>query len=294
VRRAVRKLGFERRISWFVVVHPGMLAGTMGEEATVYYCTDDHASFPGVDPKTIQPIDDHLTRVADIVFVAPPKLVEAKRALNPNSHYSPHGVDAEMFAKASDPAVQPPEPVRNLQHPVVGYFGNLGEWLDYDLLVNLAKARPNWTFLFIGFAAADVTPLRACGNVVLAGPKPYETLPLWAHAFDVAILPYRMTQQIKHCSPLKLREYLACGKPVVTVRAPETDRYADVVYIAETFPEFLSSIETALAEDNPEERVRARQQAVRGLTWDARFQETVAAVERTLAERAPSEAAEPA
>ena len=84
-----------------------MLAGLLGEEATVYYCTDDHASFPGVDPRTIQPIDDYLTRVADIVFVAPPKLVEAKRALNPNSHYSPHGVDAEMFAKASDPAVQP-------------------------------------------------------------------------------------------------------------------------------------------------------------------------------------------
>ena len=81
----------------------------------------------------------------------------------------------------------------------------------------------------------------------------------------------------------------------MTVKAPETDRYADVVYIAETFPEFLSSIETALAEDNPEERVRARQQAVRALTWDARFQETVAAVERTLAERAPPEAAaEPA
>ena len=209
VRRAMRTLGFRSRISWFAVVHPGMLAGRLGEELTVYYCTDDHGAFPGVDRKTIQPIDDHLTQAADVVFVAPPKLLEAKRALNPNSHYWPHGVDAEMFAKASDPAVMPPEPARNLKRPVIGYFGNLGEWLDYDLLLKLARARPEWTFLFIGYGAADVSALRACDNVVLAGPQRYETLPLWARAFDVAIVPYRMTQQINHCSPLKLREYLA-------------------------------------------------------------------------------------
>lgn len=295
VLRAIRKLGFRRRISWFVVVHPGMLAGTLGEEATVYYCTDDHAAFPGVDPKTIQPIDDYLTRVADVVFVAPPKLLEAKQALNPNCQYSPHGVDAEMFAKASDPAVLAAEPARALKHPVIGYFGNLGQWLDYDLLLGLAKARPDWTFLFVGFAAADVSALAACPNVVLAGPKPYETLPLWARAFDVAIVPYRLTRQVQHCSPLKLREYLASGKPVVTVRAPETDRYLDIVYIAETVPEFLCAIERALAEDSPE-RVRARQQAVSGLTWDARFRATIAVVERTLAETKANSrsAAEPA
>ena len=284
VLRAVRKLGFRRRISWFTVVHPGILAGKLGEEATVYYCTDDHAAFPGVDRKTIQPIDDHLTRVADIVFVAPPKLLEVKRALNPNSHYWPHGVDAEMFAQAADPSVAPAEPVRNLKHPVIGYFGNIGEWLDYDLLLQLARTRPDWTFLFIGLVAADVGALRECANVVFAGPQPYETLPLWARAFDVALIPFRMSPRVTNANLLKLREYLACGKPVVTVRVPETDRFADVVYVADAFPDFLRSIEMALAEDSPE-RVQARQQAVSGVTWDARFRETVEAVERTLAER---------
>jgi glycosyltransferase involved in cell wall biosynthesis len=292
VRRAAAKLGFGRRISWFTVVHPGMLAGTLGEEATVYYCTDDHAAFPGVDRKTIQPIDDHLTRVADIVFVAPPKLLAAKKELNPNSHYWPHGVDAEMFAKASDPAVLPAPPARELKHPVIGYFGNIGEWLDYDLLLKLARAHPDWTFLFVGFAAADITSLKACANVVFAGPQPYETLPLWARAFDVAIIPFVMSPRVTNANLLKLREYLACGKPVVTVRVPETDRFAEVVYVADEYPEFLRAIETALAEDTPQ-RIQLRQQAGSGVTWDARFRDTIAAVERTLGSSSKA-AAEPA
>lgn len=284
VRRAARKLGFGPLISWFTVVHPGMLAGKLGEDLKVYYCTDDHAAFPGVDRKTIQPIDDHLTRVADVVFVCPPKLLEAKRALNPNSHYWPHGVDAEMFSKASDPSVEPAEPLRGIQHPVIGYFGNVGEWLDYDLLEKLAQARPNWTFLFIGYTAADVSALKALPNVIFAGPKPYEQLPLWARAFDVAMVPFQLTPRVTNANLLKLREYLACGKPVVTVRVPESDRFADVIYVADGYTEFLHAMETALSEDSPE-RIRARQQAVSGLSWDARFQETVAMVEQLLAKK---------
>ena len=277
VRRAIARLGFQKLISWFVVPHPAALAKRLGEVLTVYYCIDDYAAHPGMDVSAIQALDDRLTRVADVVFVAPRALVEAKRSLNPRVYFSPHGVDYELFSQAADPA----EAAAGLRHPIVGYFGSLAPYINVDLLVYLARSRPEWTFLFVGYVSADVSRLRECGNVVLAGPQAYETLPRWAAAFDVAICPYQVNRQVKNSNPLKLREYLATGKPVVSVAIPETAQFADCVYLAEGPEEFLASIDRALAEDRPELQAR-RMQAVVGSSWDARFRETVAVVEEAL------------
>jgi glycosyltransferase involved in cell wall biosynthesis len=280
-RRAMRKIGFGRRISWFVVPHPGPLAKRLGESMTVYYCIDDYASYPGMDPVAIQALDDDLTRKADVVFVAPRALVEPKRKLNANIHFSPHGVDYEMFSQASDPATSLAEEVRGLKHPVIGYFGTVGEFVDFDLLAYLVESRPEWTFLFVGLIAADVSRLRRYANVIFAGPRPYETLPRWAAAFDVAIYAHQVNRQTKHSNPLKLREYLATGKPVVSVVTPETAAFAEVVYLAETREAYLDAIERALREETPELRGK-RMAAVKGVSWDARFEETIAVVDAML------------
>lgn len=284
VRRAMRKLGFRNVVSWFVVPHPGALAGKLGDKLTVYYCVDDFSSFPGVDAPTIRKIDDELTSKADILFVAAPILLEAKRGVRPDAHFSPHGVDAEMFAQAADRSIPPAEPARGLQHPVIGYFGNLGQWINFDLILYLARSRPQWTFLLIGYAAGELGELRSCPNVVLPGPQPYETLPSWARAFDVAIIPYLLTQQVKFANPLKLREYLATGKPVVSVTTPETARFAGLVQLADTPEDYLAAIERALRDDSPE-LGRQRMDTIAPSSWDARFQETVATVEAFIRQR---------
>jgi glycosyltransferase involved in cell wall biosynthesis len=280
-RRAMRKIGFGRRISWFVVPHPGPLAKMLGESLTVYYCIDDYASYPGMDQVAIQALDDDLTRKADVVFVAPRALLEPKRKLNPNIHFSPHGVDFELFSQASDPNTPLADEVRGLKHPVVGYFGTVGEFVDYDLLAYLVESRPEWTFLFVGLIAADVSRLRSYPNVIFAGPRPYETLPRWAACFDVAIYAHQVNRQTKHSNPLKLREYLATGKPVVSVVTPETAAFAGVVYLAENREAYLAAIERALRDETPELQ-RKRMASVRGVSWDARFEETIAVVNGML------------
>ena len=102
VRRAMRAAGIARCISWFVVPHPGFLAGRLGEDLCVYYCIDDYAAHPGVDAELIGRRDEALTRRADLLFVAPPALLAAKQARNPHTLFSPHGVDVELFARAAD------------------------------------------------------------------------------------------------------------------------------------------------------------------------------------------------
>jgi glycosyltransferase involved in cell wall biosynthesis len=286
VKRNMRVLGACKRISWFVVPHPGFLAKKLGEELCVYYCIDDYAAHPGVDTTLIAARDDELTRRADLVFVAPPSLVEAKRAINPNVRFSPHGVDVALFAKAMDPATEIPAAARDLKHPVVGYFGSIHEWIDIELIEWLARQRPQWTFLLVGHAAINVSNLRALPNVVLAGAQPYAQLPAWAKAFDVAIVPYRLNRQVENANPLKLREYLATGKPVVSVSNAEINKFARWVRIAEGRDAYLAALDQALREDSPE-AMAERVASVAGQSWDARVVEVLREVDAALARPQP-------
>ncbi|HWU76436.1 MAG TPA: glycosyltransferase [Rhodanobacter sp.] len=281
VRRAMRVLGNARPISWFVVPHPGFLARRLGEELCVYYCIDDYAAHPGVDTKLISARDDELTRRADLVFVAPPALVAAKQAINPHTVFSPHGVDVALFAQAMDPATIVPAAARRLPSPVVGYFGSIHEWIDLELIEWLALQRPKWTFLLVGHAAVNVSRLRALDNVKLVGPQPYADLPKWAKAFDAAIIPYRHNRQVENANPLKLREYLATGKPVVSVSHPEINKFSRWIEIAEDREAFLAGLERALT-DNSAAAVSQRMASVANQTWDNRVLEVLDEVSSAL------------
>jgi glycosyltransferase involved in cell wall biosynthesis len=282
LRRAMRLAGFRRPVLWFVAPHMGSLAGRLGERLVVYYCIDDYPALPGMDPSGIARMDAELTERADQVFVSSLPLLERKRLRNPSTRYSPHGVDVELFARAADPSLEPPESARNLARPVVGFFGLIEAWIDLQLLQFLAESRPRWTFLLVGRLAVDAGPLASLPNVVFAGARPYAELPRWARAFDVAILPYRRNRQVWNANPLKLREYLATGKPVVSVSTPEIDRFAHVVYLAQSPEEFRRRIEQALAADC--DLLRARRRAsVSGMSWEARAREALDVVEQRLA-----------
>ena len=284
VRRAMRVLGTERHISWFVVPHPGFLAHRLGEDLCVYYCIDDYAAHPGVDAASIGRRDQQLTRCADLVFVAPPTLLAAKRALNARTQFSPHGVDVALFGRAMDPATELPEAAVGLQGPVIGYFGSIHEWIDVELIEWLARMRPQWIFLLVGHVATEVSALRALSNVKLVGAQPYRDLPAWAKAFDVAIIPYRHNRQVENANPLKLREYLATGKPIVSVSNAEIDKFAQWVHIAEGRDMFLAALEKALHEDPPGAAAE-RMATVADQTWDNRVREVLDQVCSALASR---------
>lgn len=282
VRRAMRVLGDAKPISWFVVPHPGFLAQRLGEQLCVYYCIDDYAAHPGVDTELIAARDDELTRCADLVFVAPPALVAAKQMINSSTRFSPHGVDVSLFAQAMDPATVVPSAAQGLPHPVVGYFGSIHEWIDLELIEWLARERPQWTFLLVGHAATNVSRLQALHNVMLVGAQPYASLPTWAKAFDVAIIPYRHNRQVENANPLKLREYLATGKPIVSVSHPEINKFARWIEIAEDRDAFLHGLERALISDSAA-AATARLASVADQTWDNRVAHVLEEVSSALA-----------
>ncbi len=269
VRRAMRHAGIDRAMLWFVVPHPSFMLDAVPHELSIYYCIDDYGAHPGVDTERILACDAELTRRADHVFVAPPALVAAKLAINPATTFSPHGVDVELFALAQAPATLVPPAAAGLGRPVIGYFGLIAAWTDVELVEWLARQRPQWHFLLVGHVSVPVAALARLSNVTLVGAQPYESLPGWAKAFDVAIIPYRMNQQVRNSNPLKLREYLATGKPVVSVPTPEVERFGTLLHVAEGRESFLEGIEAALEDDTTEQSAK-RIDAVRGMSWELR------------------------
>lgn len=284
MRRAVEGLGFERIVTWFLVPHPGFLAGRCGESMSVFYAVDDYSTLPGVDSAQVACMDRELTQAADLVFGVSPSIVAAKQPLNAHTVFSPHGVDAELFGRAADLSLPIPEPARALRHPVVGFFGVLDQRLDLPLIEYLARQRPHWSFLFVGRIAVDAASLTTLPNVCVAGAVPYETVPEWARAFDICIMPYHQDAFSKSANPLKMREYLATGRAVVSVPLPEVERFGNGVLVARSHEEFLAQLDRALADDTPAKR-RDRMASVAPMTWDARAEEVIAHAERRLTEK---------
>lgn len=282
LRRATRRLGFKDSIAWFHVPHPGFLAGQLGEKLTVFYCIDDYSKLPDVDTASVRIMDNDLTSASDIVFACNQSLADARRPLNPNVHVSPHGVDTEVFALASAAETQVPEELNDLRRPIIGSWGLIDPRVDLSIVEHIARSRPNWTILLIGRIATDVSAFKALPNVIFAGVKPYSELPGWAKAINVCILPYVQTSLVLQSSPLKLREYLASGKPLVATPLPETLTLGDAVLTATTGEEFVAKIEHALATDSPE-LVVLRQRSVAANTWDAVVDNVLRKLESALA-----------
>ncbi len=283
INRAIRRLGFKDTVAWFHVPHPGFLAKTLGEKLTVFYCIDDYSKLPDVDGVAVAEMDRDLTAAADIVFACNQSLVDARRPINSNIYLSPHGVDTEVFARAIAPDTPIPDVLKNRPRPIVGSWGLIDQRIDLSILEHIARAHPEWTILLIGHTAVDVSALKRLPNVYFAGVRPYAELPSWAKAIDVCILPYTQTSLNTQSSPLKLREYLASGKPIVAVSLPEAKLLGDVVLTAEGGPGFVQAIEKALVTNTPE-LAAIRQKTVQSNTWDATVASVLAKLEAALVE----------
>lgn len=230
----------------------------------VYDCIDEHAGFTtNAVPMLDQ--EEALLAASDLVTATSRALYEKAARHAGRVLLLPNAADVEHFETPGGALA-----LRGFREPVVGYYGAIAEWFDVELVRQTALARPDWQFVLIGrTTGADVAPLRGLGNVHLLAEKPYAALPAYLHRFDVACIPFRLTDLTRAANPVKLYEYLSAGKPVVAVPLPELEPWREHVYLARTPEEFVAQTERALAEDSPA-RVAARRAAVREHTWAAR------------------------
>jgi len=272
LRRAAGRLGFRAPITWTFVPSSGEVAGALGERLVIYHCVDEYTKFTGTNEAAIAAMEQGLMEKADLVVVSSARLYETKRASNAKTVLVTHGVDAGHFGKACLAETVIPEDCARLPRPVIGFFGLIADWVDLGVVRHLAFTHPEWSLLLIGEQQSDVAGLRQLPNVHLTGRRPYEALPGYCRGFDVAILPFVENELTRAANPLKLREYLAAGLPVVATPLPEVARLGALVRVARTPAEFAASIEGLLAEGRrgPDAAVARR---MAGESWDGKMEE---------------------
>ena len=238
------------------------LVGALGERARVYYGYDEIAAAPWVG-KHGGRLEAAYLGHADAVVVTSEGLRESRSQRHPNVHLVPNGVDFDLFNQAARPAV-------GGARPCVGFIGSLDERVDYELLRDLIGLRPDLDFLFVGrVTSPEGEALAAAPNVTLAGPHSPERLPDFLTRMDVGIIPFAVTRFTRSIYPLKLNEYLAAGRPVVTTPFAPLGEAERFVYSALDPDAFSRAIDLALLDRGPAS-LRRRIAFARANRWESR------------------------
>jgi glycosyltransferase involved in cell wall biosynthesis len=275
VWRAMDKLGFRRIINWVFNPTAAVVAGALSEDLVVYYCVDEFTAFSGISPQLVA-LERQLIEKADLVVVSSEKLRQTKSAFNPRTALIRHGVQYAHFAKALAAETRIPDDVARLPKPIIGYFGLMAEdWIDIDLMVHVARHFSSGSMVLLGKVTTDLSRLTALPNVHVLGRKPFEDLPAYCKAFDVAINPFPLNEVTLNSNPLKVREYLAAGLPVVSTRIPEVEVVPEV-RIADSKEGFVKAIEEALARGAGPRA--ARSLIMKDESWEAKVEELRRAV----------------
>lgn len=286
LKHVLRQVGLrtDNLIVW--IHHPYQLEdiGLVGEKGLVYDIYDDYLASESslARRQDLKKRERTILSKADWVFVVSKELLKAMHGLTRQLHLVPNGVNINLFSRAMCPETEIPAEISALPHPIIGLVGKVTPRLDFELLAKLVTRHPEWTFVLVG-PEEDSARLRSqpsyekfrdASNVHLLGPKPYESLPGYLKGYDVCIIPYTMNQFNLGSSPLKVYEYLASGKPIVSTDLPAVRPFDGLVCIAQDADEFERHIAAALMERGEELRQK-RLATAQENSWERRAKQII-------------------
>jgi glycosyltransferase involved in cell wall biosynthesis len=282
VRAALRLCGMRDPIVWVAIPSAVDVVERLRPKLVLYQVSDkyDANEDSALAREVIRQFDQRLKEMAAVVMYSGRKLYEESEV--ENRFFLEQAVDFEHFATEAPEAA--PE-VADLPAPVLGYLGGMDYVMDVPLIEEVARRRPDWHWLLVGWKS-NLVQISA-PNVHFAGPKPYAEVPRYIKKFDVCVLPWKQSHPfIEYGSAIKVREYLATGKPLVSSPLYEY-RHMPGMRFYRTPDEFIRAVEDALTNDTSADR-RARQAAVQHATWDVRAQQLGEMIRRLLTGSAPS------
>jgi glycosyltransferase involved in cell wall biosynthesis len=253
------------RISWFSLPNVAPLRGEVGDRASLLYYQDRYDAFTGVDGERLRRHLASLAAGCDVTVATSEPLAGDLRALGAQPVVVPHGVDVARFAAGG------PEPadLAGLERPLAGFVGLLDDYVDVAALLATADALDPGTVVLVGGENVDTRELAAHPRVRLLGRRPYETMPAYLAAFDVCLVPFARSALTEGVNPIKLREYLAAGRPVVATPLPAVREYAEVVRLADDPASFAAAVREEVAGAHDPDLVARRRAAVTADSWEA-------------------------
>jgi len=284
LRSWIARLGFHKPLLWMYTPFSASLVDKVDHSGAVYECVDEFRAARGfVRSKVVGSMEDELLRKVDLTIVTQENLLPHRMKFCPNTICIPNGADVDKFKPASLKLLAAPEDMKRIPHPRLGFVGHIHYWIDLKLIRFLAEQRPNWSFVLVGPVAplADIRAVRGLRNVHLTGRKSGSDIPAYVQEMDCCLNPYVTGDIAENCSPLKLYEYLAAGKPIVSTDMPEARKFADIVLIAHSYSDFLEKCESLLQLPQSSAWVARRTQVAAEHSWISRFEALNAALDHT-------------
>lgn len=252
------------RISWFSLPNVAPLRGRLGERASVFFYQDRYDAFQHVDAARLRIHVAALATGCELTIATASGLADDLRNLGATPLLVPHGVEVERFA--GDHPV--PQELREAERPLVGHVGLLDDYIALEAIREVAESLDSGTVVLVGGANVDVAQLQH-PRVRILGRVPYEKIPGYLSAFDVCLAPFRVNRLTIAVNPIKLREYLAAGRPVVATDLPEMRPYADVVELVADPSDFPAAVQRVLHRGDDADAVARRRARVADASWDA-------------------------
>lgn len=300
VKRAARSLGMKRPLIWSYL--PTDTAVDMArllkprDGVAVYYCVDD---FSQLTPHLAQleSSERAMCRECDLVFAVAEDLRARCARWNPDAHLVPNGVNLDAFVLDPEEAIPQvnedgsgcPDALRGIPAPIIGYVGGMHRHIDFELLSESARARPEWSWVYVGPLQSDVGDLKSLPNVHLLGQRPHNELARYIRFFDVCIVPYVRSPFTDVTVPTKINEYLAVGKPVVSTELSDVCTFNeehDILLTAPAQPEsFVEAIDAALSLPDDAQTLERRREVATLCDWGTLLEGMTGLVEERLRQK---------
>ena len=227
-------------------------------ERLYYLRLDDYAHYPGVDRSLVEATESRMYELSDAVFATARPLIPGE--VREKSHYLPQGVRVEHFATVP---LEPPD------GRVLGFFGTLASWLDFQLIEDVARAVPDWTLEFLGQVDHFPSTLERLPNVRIVPRVAFSDLPTAISHWCAGWIPFAINTLTIGVNPLKAREYLAAGLPTHCTPLPEAEDLRDRILVTSEAAHVVRWLRSEVMHDSREAR-RSRRESVRADSWAAR------------------------
>jgi polysaccharide pyruvyl transferase CsaB len=231
-----------------------------------YDCMDDWDTFENMGRFNVLE-EENLAVECDVLIVSSKGLVDKFTARGIDCVLARNGADFEFFAGGKSSGL-----LAGIPGPVIGYFGAIADWIDLDLIRDVAAMRPQYSFVLIGQVfGRDMSALEALSNVYILGDQKYASLPSFLSDFDACTIPFMLNQVTEATDPVKLYEYFSLAKPVIATNMSELAQCGDLIYIGKGADDFASKIDSAIGESGDDLR-RRRSAFARNNTWERRVE----------------------
>lgn len=222
------------------------------ENHIIYDCIDECHVYSRNNRilQIMQRAEEHLVYRANTVLATASELYERIVRLKKNDvHLISNGVDTHRFIKSQYIV---PSDMEHLLGPIFGFVGALFYWIDYKAFEMIARTFPDASVVLIGPTnLPEIDELvQNYSNIHYLGPKPYAEIPDYIQAFDICLNPFKIDEIGNSVNPLKLYEYLALGKPVISSATKEMINFEEYIYLYKNEQELINICQQAILEKN--------------------------------------------